>query len=270
MTKQPLAPKRIERPHRSVVIGIVLSIMLMATGVATSARQARSSVLPVSLSFSPPAPTIADSVTFSVVGEWQNRCTPAFSQISIFPTDQVVRIDAVANPNDVACGQVVTPFAWQTSTFFDRAGSYQVYLYVQDGSAGTPELVAATAIDVKGGLRLSQAIATVGEPISAIVSDIAATTCVPEFYGRTLVQDLVYIEVISPAETEGCATVATPWGVSVPLSDLASANYSVQLRVTEAGGALSSGRIVYRDQLYLFENLYRTFFPFVPPNEAWE
>jgi hypothetical protein len=205
-----------------------------------------------------------------VAGEWQNGCTPAFSNLTIFPTDQVVRIDAVSNPNDMACGQAVTPFAWQINTLFERAGSYQVYFYVRDGSAGAAELVATTVIGVKGGLRLSPSIAVLGGSISAIVSDIATTTCVPEFYGRTLVNDLVYIELISPAETEGCAAVSTPWSISVPLSDLPPANYSVQLRVTEAGGALSSGRVVYQDQLFVFENLYRTFFPFVPPNAPLE
>lgn len=270
MTTQPIAPKRIKGPHRSIVMGIVLSILLMTTGVVTSARQARSSLLPVSLSFSPAAPTIVDSVTFSVDGEWQNGCTPEFSDLRIFPTDQVVRIDAISNPNDGACTQSVTPFSWKISTLFEWAGSYQVYFFVQDGPAGTPELMANTVIDVKGGLRLSPVIAVLGEPISAIVSDIATTSCVPEYYGRTLVSDLVYIEMISPDETEGCATVFTPWSISVPLSDLTPANYSVQLRVTEAGGALSSGHVVYRDQLFVFENLYRTFLPGIARNGAGE
>lgn len=270
MSKRSLTLNRVKRSARALAAGSLLLIWLMATGFATVAHSPRSADLPIALSFSPASPSIADSVNFFVAGEWQNGCTPEFSSLAIFPTDHVVRIDAVSNPNDMACTQSVTPFDWQASTFFERVGSYQVFLYVKEGAAGQPALVAATVIDVKGGMRLSPAIAALGDPITVIVSDMAATTCVPEFQGRTLVNDLVYIEVMSPAETEGCAAVATPWDISVPLSDLAPAAYSVQLRVTEAGGALSSGRVIYRDQLYVLENLYRTFFPIMAPIEVGE
>ena len=261
MSKRSLTLNRVKRSARALAAGSLLLIWLMATGFATVAHSPRSADLTIALSFSPASPSIADSVNFFVAGEWQNGCTPEFSSLAIFPTDHVVRIDAVSNPNDMACTQSLTAFDWQVSTFFERAGSYQVFFYVKEGPAGQPVLMAATAIDIKGGMRLSPAIAALGDPIMVIVSDIAATTCVPEYQGRTLVADLVYIEVMSPAETEGCAAVATPWGLSVPLSDLAPAAYSVQLRVTDAGGAHSTGHVIYRDQLYVLENLYRTFFP---------
>ncbi len=218
--------------------------------------------LPHTLSLSPADPTIADRIILAVEGAWQNACTPQFSTVTIFPGDHVVRVDAISNLEEYACGQAVTPYTLSAELQLDLAGTYQVFYYVQDGPLGKPEPVANTTVDVAGGLRISPRIVVVDEPVEIVISDIASTLCTPDLDGHIVDGETIFIDLLSNQGSESCGTAATPWSHALTLTDLPAGIYSVQVRVIQVEEGLRIGsRIAYQLPLTVLDELHQIFLP---------
>ena len=245
--------RKFGRVRLLIGIGLCCLVGLLPQALAEAAGSPQGAALPVTITISPPTPTIVDTVRLFVDGEWQNSCTPELEKVTVFSTDRVVRIDAISNAQDGACFQALTPYAWQVDVQFDLAGVYQLFLYVQDGPGGQPAMMAATEVDVAGGLRITPAIATTHDAITAVVSDVTTTTCVPVFQGRTIEGTVVYIDALFPSPGDACGTAVTSWGFRVDLSDLEPGMYSVELRLFDAGDVRLGSRVLYRSHLFVAE-----------------
>lgn len=221
--------------------------------------------LPVTLTFLPDEPTIADQVVLTVSGEWQNGCTPQLSDVTIFASDHVVRVDARSNEEDGPCSQAVTPYSFSADLHFDLAGTYQVFYYVQDGPNGKPLLWANAVLDVAGGLRVSPAIVTVDEPVHIVVSDISGSACVPTFDSYSVSGNIIFVDLLLVDNPDQpCATVATPWSYGVTVTDLQPGIYSVQVRTSQMQDGLRTGsRITASTPLVVLADLVQIFVPLI-------
>jgi hypothetical protein len=249
---------------RSVLLGLAFFLGLMILFPNVSAADSLDEDLPVSLSILPNQPTIADHVVLTVDGTWQNGCVPQFTEVTIYPADHVVRVDALSNSDDGPCSQAVTPYSFSVDLLFDVAGTYQLFYYVQDGPNGKPVSAASMTLDVAGGLRISPFIATVDDTVNIVVSDVATSTCVPAFESSSVEEQTVFIDLVSGQDSGPCGTVASPWSHSVTLTDLPPGIYTVQVRMSQIEDGLRiSSRISHQLPLVVLTELHQLYLPMI-------
>ena len=96
----------------------------------------------------PSAPTDQDEVQIHITGSWNDSCVPFFETATVDEVEQVILVNAVANPMCLSCLFVVTPYelvapVGQTLA----AGSWQVEFRVQQCD-GPYDLVASATFQV--------------------------------------------------------------------------------------------------------------------------
>jgi hypothetical protein len=102
----------------AVVLGLVLALVgsqVGATGAGGNldlaphpARQPMELCYDSQIDIYPPTPTDNDVVQITSSGLWCDSCVPGYQSHEI--VGKVIRIYAVANPNDMLCLQVLTPW----------------------------------------------------------------------------------------------------------------------------------------------------------------
>jgi sugar lactone lactonase YvrE len=117
----------------------------------------------------------------SISGTWSNSCVPQFQRVTILQGN-VIRVDAVANPNCAFCLSAVTDYHFTTSTFtVSSSGVYTVQFYVTDCT--TLLLDQQTNLNVSVGCTGPFSASLTATPSTvAVGNDFVLAWCDPSFY----------------------------------------------------------------------------------------
>lgn len=182
------------------------------------------------LAILPVTPSVADTLTAEVQGQWGNTCVPEFQQLTV--QGQIVTILARAEPMDRACAQVATPWKFQVQFQLDMPGEYMVSVVIFREERGITEYYANGMVVVSGGLRWMTAPLLAQAPLPAAISGIHANGCVPTYVNQQQVENRIIVELATSAEAQTCSQSTTVWEELVQISALPIGRYQVEIYVT--------------------------------------
>ena len=200
------------RPASLLVHALILA--LAASGLMAGSAVAQT--FPVNqpqITISPANPTTSDIVSITIRGTHPNGCVPMFDSGGQFGSEIRIFLTNSSGP----CTQALTDYTVGPLSLTNPlpAGQYQVVLFLNGSSFGSPQSFTVTSGGGGGGstptIEISPPSPTTKDIVSITIRGTHPDSCVPRFDSGTFGNFVITIFLASPPPTTPCSQAVTPY-----------------------------------------------------------